>query len=128
MQTLRRAPDCDVSRPESALLYHLARRPTREHAARFVLDSQRLNRRLQETALALGAAIELADVLAPPRSPILLRAARDGAVDRRPEVRQLQRAVHSERIQLRLKRGDAPDGISRSDYVGCRCEALAQTL
>ncbi len=56
--------------------------------------------------LAAGDRVALGDVLAAPADPTALGTWRDGGVDRRPEIRQLQRAVQAEELQAELKRGE----------------------
>jgi outer membrane protein TolC len=53
-----------------------------------------------------GDTISLADTLATPSDPTLLKETGEAGLARRPEMRQLERAVRAERLQTALKRGE----------------------
>ena len=56
--------------------------------------------------------ISLADTLAAPVEPSALKEAGAGGLDRRPELRQLERAVRAEQLQVALKRGEMLPTVS----------------
>ena len=62
--------------------------------------------------LPAADAIALADGLAEPEEPVAPAQEREQGVDRRPEVRQLGRAVRAEGLQAALKRGEMLPSLS----------------
>jgi multidrug efflux pump subunit AcrB/outer membrane protein TolC len=68
--------------------------------------------------------VVLADALAPPDDPESLGSARKGGVDRRPEIRQLERSVRAEELQTALKRAEMLPSVAvgaaavRHDFSG----------
>lgn len=103
----RKKADIDRLRIESGL--RLSARDLRRHVG-----------------LPEGDTITLAEGLASPQDPTPLGDTREGAVGRRPEIRQLERAVQAERLQTALKRGELLPTVSvgamalRYDFSGLR--------
>ena len=56
--------------------------------------------------------VALGDTLALPVDPVSLISLREGAVDRRPEMRLLQHAVRANRLQTSMKRGESLPTVS----------------
>lgn len=65
-----------------------------------------------QLGLAPGDTIGLADGLAEPEAPAGTEEERALGADRRPEVRQLERAVHAAELQTDLKRGEMLPTVS----------------
>ncbi|MFZ2490546.1 MAG: efflux RND transporter permease subunit [Thermoanaerobaculia bacterium] len=78
----------------------------------------------RHVGLPEGDAIALAEGLASPQDPTPLGETREGGIERRPEIRQLERAVQAERLQTALKRGEMLPTVSvgamalRYDFSG----------
>jgi outer membrane protein TolC len=62
--------------------------------------------------LSDGDTISLADTLAPPQDPTVLKGEKEGGFERRPEIRQLERAVRAEQLQAEVKRGEMLPTVS----------------